>query len=105
MQQNVYLILSLLIPFSHSVAVAEKAVYPAEFVRDYSNECVQTSMAEGLEEIEANNLCECTIQEFQQQYTLEEFKALTAASATDETAENTLLEVGQLCFESMLYEQ
>ena len=79
--------------------------YPAKFVRDYSNECLQTSMAEGLEATEAQQLCQCTINEFQKQYSLQEFKQLTAASATDKTAENTLIEVGQFCFESLLYEQ
>ena len=79
--------------------------YPAKFVQDYSQECIQTSMGEGLDEIEANKLCNCTINEFQRQYTLEEFKKLTAASATDETAETTLIEIGQVCFEQLLYEQ
>lgn len=79
--------------------------YPPEFVSDYAQECTQTSMEEGLTAKEAQTLCQCTISEFQRQYTLEEFKKLTAASATDETAENTLIEVGQICFESILYEQ
>jgi hypothetical protein len=79
--------------------------YPPQFVRDYSNECLQTSMAEGLEEPEAKQLCQCTLDEFQKQYSLQEFKQLTAASATDKAAENSLIQVGQLCFESLLYEQ
>ena len=79
--------------------------YPPEFVQDYSQECLQTSMGEGLEATEARTLCRCTINEFQNQYTLEEFKRLTAKSATDKTAENTLIEVGQVCFEQVLYEQ
>ncbi len=86
------------------VATTEET-YPAEFVREYSNECLQTSMIEGLTEAEAQQLCQCTINEFQKQYSLQEFKRLTAASATDVTAENTLIEVGQFCFESLLYEQ
>ncbi len=101
-----------LLTTSNTVATGENPpishtgeAYPAKFVREYSDECMEISMAEGLAEIEAQNLCECTINEFQQQYSLEEFKELTAASATDETAENTLIEVGQLCFESILYEQ
>jgi hypothetical protein len=79
--------------------------YPPEFVQDYSQECLQTSMLEGLEAPEARKLCRCTIDKFQNQYTLEEFKQLTAKSATDQTAENTLVEVGQVCFEQILYEQ
>ena len=106
------LVLCLLVSTSSTIATAEnlmnselKEAYPAEFLQDYSRECIQTSMAEGLGEIEAQNLCQCTIDEFQKQYSLQEFKDLTAAAATDETAENTLIEVGQFCFESMLYEQ
>ena len=105
------LVLCLLIPLSGNIATAKDLTnsdiqekYPTKFVQDYSRECIQTSMTEGLGEIEAQNLCQCTIKEFQKQYSLQEFKDLTAASATDETAENTLIEVGQFCFESMLYE-
>lgn len=79
--------------------------YPPEFIQDYSQECMQTSIEEGLAEKEAENLCQCTIKEFQQQYTLKEFKELTAAAATDEAANNSLIEVGQICFENILYEQ
>jgi len=105
-----WLTLLCLLPSSFVPAMAQtaeefKEVYPAEFISDYSQECVQTSMGEGLEAPEAETLCGCTIAEFQKQYTLDEFKEITAASATDETAENSLIEVGQICFESILYEQ
>ena len=79
--------------------------YPAEFVRNYNQECIQTSLGEGLAEAEAKQLCSCTIEEFEQQYNLEEFQELTAASATDQQAETALVEVGQFCFEQILYEQ
>ena len=79
--------------------------YPAEFVRDYNQECLQTSLNEGLTEPEAKNLCDCTINEFERQYSLEEFQQLTTASATDPEAETALIEVGQFCFEQILYEQ
>ena len=79
--------------------------YPAEFVQDYQQECIQTSMEQGLIEIEAKRLCDCTIKEFEQQYNLVEFKQLTAASTTDKEAEIALVEVGQFCFEQILYEQ
>ena len=104
------LILSLLTASTVSIVQNPNKVdaadtYPPEFVRDYSQECLQTSMEEGLQEAEAERLCQCTIDEFQKQYTLKEFKQLTAASITDETAENTLIEVGQGCFEQLLYEE
>ncbi len=85
---------------------AQKAnQYPAEFVRDYNQECIQTSLEEGLEESEAKRLCDCTINEFEQQYNFQEFQQLTAASTTDKKAATALVEVGQFCFEQILYEQ
>lgn len=105
-------LLTLSLLTTGSIAIAQDSVnsettnkYPGEFVQNYGQECIQTSMGEGLEEIEAQKLCDCTINEFQRQYSLEEFKELTAASATDEKAETALVEVGQVCFEQILYEQ
>ena len=79
--------------------------YPQEFLAQYASECMQTSMAEGLAEAEAKTLCDCTINKFQNKYELEEFKQLTIDSAQDENAKATLIEVGQVCFEQILYEQ
>ena len=111
MQQYFIFPLSALFLFTlGGVAVAEGSTnaeetnqYPAEFVRDYQQECMQTSLKEGLAEAEAKDLCSCTIDEFSRQYSLEEFKQLTAASATDKASETALVEVGQFCFEQILY--
>lgn len=104
-------LLGILFAFN-GVALAEGTVnrqpankYPADFVRDYNRECLQTSLNEGLTEPEAKRLCDCTIAEFERQYTLKEFQQLTTASATDPEAETALIEVGQFCFEQILYEQ
>lgn len=108
----VYSLFSLILLTTSGVAVANGLVnpskahhYPADFVQSYNQECLQTSMEEGLEQTEAKRLCNCTIDEFQRQYSLTEFKQLTAASATDKSAQTTLVEVGQSCFEQILYEQ
>ncbi len=90
---------------SGTIKAKEPHQYPAEFVQDYNQECIQTSMEEGLAEIEAKRLCDCTINEFERQYNLAEFRNLTAASTTDKEAETALIEVGQFCFEQILYEQ
>jgi hypothetical protein len=94
------------------VALAEGKVnvpqgnqYPASFVQGYNQECIQTSIEEGLDQAEAKKLCDCTLNEFEQQYSLEEFQQLTNASATKESAQTTLIEVGQFCFEQILYEE
>ena len=93
------------------VAVAEGTTnpaqtnqYSAEFVQNYDRECIQTSMSEGLAQTDAQSLCDCTMEEFQRQYSMEEFEQLTLASATDEEAQTALVEVGQFCFEQILYE-
>ena len=95
----------------NGVAVAEsntKAAptnsYSADFIQNYDRECIQTAMSEGLAQTDAQSLCDCTINEFQRQYSMEEFQQLTLASATDEAAETALVEVGQFCFEQILYE-
>lgn len=95
-----------------TMAVAQNTIksnnshqYPKEFVQEYAAECIQTSMGEGLEAEEAKKLCDCTLNKFQSQYKLEEFKRLTANSLQDQEAEAVLVEVGQVCFEEILYEQ
>jgi hypothetical protein len=79
--------------------------YPADFIQSYNQECMQTSMGEGLAAEEATRLCQCTVKEFQRQYSLTEFKRLTAAAANNQASEAALVEVGQSCFEQILYEE
>ena len=112
MQYFYFSLVSLVWLSLNSMAVAQEPSqeqaanqYPVDFVRNYNQECIQTSIEEGLAEAEAKQLCDCTIQEFEQQYNLEEFQELTAASATDQQAETALIDVGQFCFEQILYEQ
>ena len=100
----------LIFPFLISANIAtaqsseESLKYDPEFVQQYNQECIQTSMAEGLDDMAAKKLCDCTISKFQQKYTQEQFVKLTTSSATDKQAENALIEVGQICFEETLYE-
>lgn len=79
--------------------------YPAEYVREYMEDCAKASIAEGLPEEDAKTLCTCTLNQFQKQYTLDEFKKLTEASKTDRTAADALVTVGESCLEEILYEQ
>lgn len=79
--------------------------YPEEFVREYNTECINTSMEEGLAAAEAEILCDCTINKFASRYELAEFKQLTIDSSKDQQAQAKLVEVGQVCFEQILYEQ
>jgi hypothetical protein len=79
--------------------------YPADYIQKYLKDCLQTSMEEGLTEPDANKLCNCTLAQFQARYSLDEFKQLTAKSKTDQMAADALFEVGQSCFETILYEE
>lgn len=78
--------------------------YPLAYSQKYLQDCQKTSLKEGLEAVDAKKLCECTLTEFQQKYTLTEFQQLNTAAETDDNASNELIEVGQLCFEELLYE-
>lgn len=90
----------------NAVAQTNTAVqYPPEYTREYMQDCVEASMVEGLPKEEAKTLCTCTLNRFQQQYTLDEFKKLTEASKTDRTAADALITVGESCMEEILYEQ
>ena len=100
-----FLCTNSLMAVANSTATKQHAdTYPPDFAKNYLKECVQVSMAEGLEEIDAKKLCDCTLVEFQQQYTHTEFEQLNAASETDENAKNALIEVGQVCSEQILFE-
>ncbi|MDJ0533956.1 MAG: hypothetical protein QNJ70_15960 [Xenococcaceae cyanobacterium MO_207.B15] len=105
---NILLPLSVItLVFSAIVTKTTKGVseaYSPEYAEKYLQDCQETSMEEGLGEFEAKRLCDCTLREFQQKYTLAEFQQLNSAAATDETASNQLIEVGQFCFEELLYE-
>lgn len=112
MQYLSYFLFSLFVFVAGGSAVAESSVegkqagqYPPEFRQEYQRECLQTSIEEGLAEPEAKRLCECTMGEFERQYSLNDFKQLTIAAATDEASETALVEVGQFCFEQILYEE
>ena len=78
--------------------------YPQDYAQNYLQDCIQTAMQEGLVEEDAKTLCNCTLDNFQQQYSLSEFKQLTAASKTDNNASDALIEVGELCLETILFE-
>lgn len=78
--------------------------YPQEYSQNYLQECKVTAMTEGLPDSEAEILCNCTLREFQQKYTLDEFKDLNKRSETDSTASDALVEVGEFCFEEILFE-
>ena len=88
-----------------ALAQSTSNTYPPEYKQQYLQECMGTAMQEGLAEPEAKQLCDCTLTEFQQKYSFTEFQELSSKAATNETAANALFEVGEMCFETILYEE
>ena len=78
--------------------------YPQDYTQEYLQDCMQTTMGEGLVEEDAKTLCNCTLKKFQQKYSLTEFKQLTASSQTDENSATKLIEVGESCLETILFQ-
>lgn len=112
---NKYLLLTLiplLLPLNTSSAEAEilmtqqqpKYPYPQDFVADYLKTCNQEAMAQGLEKEDATKMCNCTLNKFQSQYSLGQFKKLREDSKNNKQAAQTLREVGYSCLDEILYE-
>jgi hypothetical protein len=72
---------------------------------NYRQECLQRASREGLPPETANELCNCTISRFRNRYTIQQFRTLVQKSKTEKAAAQTLAEVGEACFEEVLYEQ
>ncbi|BAZ44158.1 hypothetical protein NIES4102_11640 [Chondrocystis sp. NIES-4102] len=76
--------------------------YPADFVENYNLECLQTSQGQGLDEIQARKLCNCTLNKFQEQYSLTEFKQLMGAGVNNQQGRNDLIKIGKVCLEQVV---
>ena len=71
---------------------------------NYQEECLVQSQEEGLPLESAQTVCECTISEFRNKYTTERFKELTQQVNTDRKVAREMREVGEMCFEKILFE-
>jgi hypothetical protein len=71
---------------------------------DYKKECLQRARKEGLSKEDAEKLCTCTINRFRSRYTIVQFRSLVQKSKTNKAARATLTQVGEQCFEEILYE-
>lgn len=83
--------------------VTQNATVPTSF-QDYHKQCLQRATGEGLAQDIAQDLCNCTIKTFQSRYNFSQFRAIVAKSKTDRTAARTLTQVGETCFDQVLYE-
>jgi uncharacterized membrane protein len=115
MRLNKYLLLTLLpaiFPLTAYGVRAESLIaqqipkyqYPQDFVADYLKTCNQRAMSQGLAKEDANTMCNCTLNKFQSQYSVEQFKKLRQDSINNQQATHTLNEVGYSCLDQILYQ-
>lgn len=75
--------------------------YPEDFVAEYLAKCQQSTIEAGMSAQQAAKLCDCTLNEFQAQFSVEEFKALELQAEEDLDAFSTLAEVGEACAKNL----
>jgi len=71
---------------------------------NYNQQCLVRSQKEGLAFDSAKTVCDCTIKAFRKKYSTEKFREITRKSETDKKIANQLREVGEACFEEILFE-
>ena len=71
----------------------------------YYQECLQRVKKQGLAADVAKDVCNCTIAKFKSQYNIQQFTTIVQKSKTDKTSARQLANVGETCFEQVLYEQ
>jgi hypothetical protein len=96
---------AIAVPFVLALA-SVMGMFPAHATSfdDYYKECVQRSRREGLTQSVAQEVCTCTLKKFRSLYSLSQFQAIVKKSKTDKATARRLAEVGEACFEAILYE-
>jgi hypothetical protein len=72
---------------------------------NYKQDCLKRSLQEGLPLDAAESVCNCAINEFRKRYSPQQFKEVTQQAETDRAVAEKLREVGEACFEEILYEE
>lgn len=70
----------------------------------YHHDCVARVQKQGLKADIADDVCNCTMGQFKTQYNIQQFNAIVQKSKTDKAAARQLSNVGESCFEKVLYE-
>ena len=76
----------------------------AEVWCNYKQDCLKRSLKEGLSLDAAESVCNCAINEFRESYSPQQFKEVTQQAETDRAVAEKLQEVGEACFEDILFE-
>lgn len=69
-----------------------------------TQECLKESQKQGLPPETAKTVCNCTMKEYRKRYTAEKFKEVVKQSQTNSKIAKELREVGESCFETILFE-
>ncbi|MEC4986829.1 MAG: hypothetical protein SAJ37_21090 [Oscillatoria sp. PMC 1068.18] len=75
--------------------------YPQELVNNYTKTCLASSVDSGLTQQQAQILCNCTLREFQNRYTLEQFGEIMQ-QARGGTIPESVTEIGLSCAEELI---
>ncbi len=71
---------------------------------NYTQECLVRSQKEGLPLDTAKSVCDCSIKEFRKNYTTEKFREISQQADSNSKVGRQLREVGEKCFEDILFE-
>lgn len=71
---------------------------------DYHKECIKRVHQQGLAEDIGQDICKCTMTQFRSQYNIQQFRNLVQKAKTDKPSARQLSDVGEACFEKVLYE-
>lgn len=71
---------------------------------NFKQECLVRSQKEGLPLEAAKSVCDCSIKEFRKRYTTEKFKEVSKQGDSNSKVGRELREVGEKCFEDILFE-
>lgn len=92
---------ALAVPLPEAQLLAQSI--PNSF-EDYRQSCLQRVNKEGLRGEAARAICNCAINRFSSKYSFAQFRGLVQKAKTNQAAARTLSEVGEACFEQVLYE-
>lgn len=71
---------------------------------NFKQECLVRSQKEGLPLESAKIVCDCSIKEFRKRYSTEKFREISRQADTNTKIGRQLRDVGEKCFEDILFE-
>jgi sulfur relay (sulfurtransferase) complex TusBCD TusD component (DsrE family) len=71
--------------------------YPEAEQQAYLNACQRVSTEQGFSPQQATNLCQCTLEQYQNKYTLDQFRALYEAAHQNDKVPTEFIKAGIFC--------